>query len=244
MFTSCRPHHPFWLGLCCEDLLFSFAFYLFPHSLFPLKMKLKSPVLRHTHIQASHCMRWLTKQRRAVPRHMKEHKPLVLVLLYLLLILSLHFLTLLARLHLLSCLFSCCKCDERQCDPRFFFSLSYFVLFCFLLHHKRTHFPPFLHLALFNIFKTLLQQFFHIYLTLTFKHLLLSWRNLALRSQTVELVWRAPASPPISFIQHTLCCSHLSCHSSSSFSRLPPLWTGWRECLELCWGKQRQSWAG
>lgn len=53
----------------------------------------------------------LTKQQRAVPKHMKEHKPLVLLLLYLLLILSLHFLTLCPRLHLLSFLFSCCKCS-------------------------------------------------------------------------------------------------------------------------------------
>lgn len=49
MFTSCRPHHPFLLGLCWQDLLFSFAFYFFPYLLFPLKMKLKSPVLTHAH---------------------------------------------------------------------------------------------------------------------------------------------------------------------------------------------------
>lgn len=94
MFSSRRPHHPFRLGVFWEDLLFSFTFYLFPYLLFPLKMKLKSPVLTHTHArtQASrrHTRR-LTKHRRAVPRRMKEHKPLVLLLLYLLLILSLHF---------------------------------------------------------------------------------------------------------------------------------------------------------
>lgn len=72
---------------------------------------------------------------------MKEHKPLVLLLLYLLLILPLHFLTLCPRLHLLSFLFSCCKCGGRQCDLCFVF-VWYFVLFCFLLHHKRTAFSP------------------------------------------------------------------------------------------------------
>ena len=52
MFTSCRPHHPFWLGVCWEDLLLSLAFYLFPYLLFPLKMKLKSPALTHANVRA------------------------------------------------------------------------------------------------------------------------------------------------------------------------------------------------
>lgn len=149
MFTSCQPHHPFWLGRCWEDLLLSsLAFYLFPYLLFPLKMKLKSPNThtqwyKHAGTQASHChTRRLTKQCRAAPRHMKEQKPLVLLLLYLLLILSLHFLTFSPCRHLLFLLCSRRKCKGRQGDPCFVFVL-YFVLFCFLLHLQRTDFSPF-----------------------------------------------------------------------------------------------------
>lgn len=129
MFTWCQPHHPFCLGLCWEDLLFSFTFYLFPYLPFPLKMELKSPVptraRTHTHTrvraETSHChTRRLTKQRHAVPRHMKEHKPLVLLLLYLLLILSLHF-SLSQPPTPSSFFFSCCKCGVKQICVCIFF---------------------------------------------------------------------------------------------------------------------------
>ena len=77
VFTSCRPHHPFWLGVCWEDLLLSLAFYLFPHLLFPLKVKLKSPaptqanVRAHTGVSLHTRVGW---QNNAAPRHMKERK--------------------------------------------------------------------------------------------------------------------------------------------------------------------------
>lgn len=159
MFTSCQPHHPFCLGLCWEDLLFSFTFYLFPYLPFPLKMELKSPVptRAHTHAraEASHChTRRLTKQRHAVPRHMKEHKPLVPLLLYLLLILSLHFsLSPSQPPTPYSFFFSCCKYGEKQiCVCIFFYvALFYFVLFLFF------------HLAIYNTFKTSIPDFFFIF---------------------------------------------------------------------------------
>lgn len=79
----------------------------------------------HTHTrvraEASHChTRRLTKQRHAVPRHMKEHKPLVLLLLYLLLILSLHF-SLSQPPTPSSFFFSCCKCGAKQICVCIFF---------------------------------------------------------------------------------------------------------------------------
>lgn len=124
----------------------------------------------HTHAHrhhSAHCLLCLlTKQRHAVPRHMKESKPLVLLLLYLLLILSLHFLTLCPRLHLLLFLLRCCKCDGRQCDPCFVFVL-YFVLLCFLLHHKITNFSPFSILHFSTHLKPPYKEFSHV------QHLLL-----------------------------------------------------------------------
>lgn len=114
----------------------------------------------HRHHSARCHTRRLTKQRRAVPRHMKEHKPLVLLLLYLLLILSLHFLTFCPRLHLPCFLFSCCKCSGRRCDLCFAFVLYFLFYFSSLLHHKLTDFFPFLHLPLFRTVETSLQKFF------------------------------------------------------------------------------------
>lgn len=107
MFTSCHSHHPFWLGCCWEDLLFSFRILFVPLFAVSIKDEIEiSCTDTRTHMQTNmHTQTGITvhtakhvdlqkHQQRAVPRHMKEHKPPVLLLPYRILILSLQFLPL------------------------------------------------------------------------------------------------------------------------------------------------------
>lgn len=196
MFTSCWPHHPFWLGLCWEDLLFSFACYLFTYLLLPLKMKLKSPVRTHTkaHTNTGICTlphastnKTTTCCAEAYERAQTFRPTFDLASSHP----QLHFLSLGPRLHLLSFLFSYCKCGGRQC----FVFMLYFVLFCFCFSIWH-FFSPNLLPEVFHIFNIL-------YFTAQFPLSNFSFcprRHLAPRRETPL---RRPPPPQFIFPAHT-----------------------------------------